>query len=135
MKIAFFGTQKVWGYPAQGRGTHQWSSFIQKYDINSFNAANPEGSDLEFTFLDALLDKSTAQLAVGHDAVCIFVNDTCDEPVLQKLSALGVVCWLVHYLISIQLTMDFYLEIYCTKVCGLQQRRHQGSGSTRRQSC
>ena len=53
---------------------------------------------MKFTFLDALLDKSTALLAAGHDAVCIFVNDVCDEAVLQKLSALGIV-----------------REVYCSK--------------------
>jgi len=70
MKIAVFGTQK--------------------YDIDSFNRANSENSDLKLTFLEALLDKTTALLAAEHEAVCIFVNDICDEAVLQKLSALGV---------------------------------------------
>ncbi|KAF8814424.1 hypothetical protein BYT27DRAFT_7179476 [Phlegmacium glaucopus] len=70
MKIAVFGTQK--------------------YDIESLNGANSENGGLEFTFLDTLLDKSTAVLAAEHDAVCIFVNDICDEAVLQKLRALGV---------------------------------------------
>ena len=64
---------------------------IQKYDIDSLNLANSENSDFEFTFLEALLDKTTALLAAEHDAVCIFVNDICDEAVLQKLKALGVV--------------------------------------------
>jgi D-lactate dehydrogenase len=66
-----------------------------KYDVESFNWANSDenlNSDLKFTFLDALLDKSTALLAAEHDAVCIFVNDICDEAVLQKLGVLGVVC-------------------------------------------
>ena len=65
-----------------------------KYDVESFNCANSDenlNSNLKFTFLDALLDKSTALLAAEHDAICIFVNDICDEVVLQKLSALGVV--------------------------------------------
>ena len=62
-----------------------------KYDIDSLNRANSENSDFRFTFLDALLDKTTALLAAEHDAVCIFVNDICDEVVLQKLSALNVV--------------------------------------------
>ena len=62
-----------------------------KYDIESLNRANSENSDFKFTFLDALLDKTTALLAAEHDAVCIFVNDVCDEAVLQKLSSLGVV--------------------------------------------
>ena len=75
---------------------YQWEKVILisrkfKYDIDSLNGANSENSDLKLTFLDALLDKSTALLAAEHDAICIFVNDICDEAVLQKLSALGVV--------------------------------------------
>ena len=91
MKIAFFGTQKVWVPAQKSRGTHQRSSFIYKYDMECFNAVNSEYSDLKFTFFDVLLDESTAQLAAGHDALCIFVSDICNEPVLQKLSSLGVV--------------------------------------------
>ena len=65
--------------------------FNLKYDIDSLNRANSENGDFKFTFLDALLDKNTALLAAEHDAVCIFVNDICDETVLQKLSAEDVV--------------------------------------------
>ena len=39
-------------------------------------------SERALTFLDALLNKSTALLAIEHDAVCVFVNDICDEAVL-----------------------------------------------------
>jgi len=35
---------------------------------------------------------STVPLAAGHDAVCIFVNDSCDADVLEGLANLGVVC-------------------------------------------
>ena len=69
-----------------------------KYDIDSLNRANSENGDFKFTFLDALLDKNTAALAAEHDAICIFVNDICDETVLQKLSALGVVRYLLSLL-------------------------------------
>ena len=62
-----------------------------KYDRDSLNRANSENSDFKFTFLDALLDKSTALLAAEHDAICIFVNDICDEAALRKLSELSVV--------------------------------------------
>ncbi|TFK72369.1 hypothetical protein BDN72DRAFT_836324 [Pluteus cervinus] len=70
MKVAIFGTRK--------------------YDLDSLQDANPEGSGLEFTFIDARLDKYTAQLADGHDAVCIFVNDTCDAEVVKSLHQHGV---------------------------------------------
>ena len=87
-----------------------------KYDIDSLNQANSENSDLTFTFLDALLDKSTAPLAAGHDAVCIFVNDICDEAVLQKLSSLGVVrksLYCKNEEVSLLLYL-WFLEICCT---------------------
>lgn len=89
MKIAVFGTQKVRVSVGISRKSHP--EFNLKYDIESLNGANSENGDFKFTFLDALLDKTTAPLAAEHDAVCIFVNDICDETVLQKLSALGVV--------------------------------------------
>lgn len=47
--------------------------------------------DVDFHFLDARLDSTTAVLATGFSAVSIFVNDTADEEVLQQLSGLGVV--------------------------------------------
>lgn len=72
-----------------------WTTF--KYDVESLKGANSENSDLEFTFLDTLLDKTTAVLAAEHDAVCIFVNDICDKAVLQRLSALGVVREVLSY--------------------------------------
>ena len=67
------------------------SSGIQQYDIDSFQSAIPEGSQLEFTFIDALLDDKTAPLAAGYQAICIFVNDICDANVIAQLSELGVV--------------------------------------------
>ncbi|KAF8955052.1 hypothetical protein BDZ97DRAFT_1861729 [Flammula alnicola] len=70
MKVAVFGTQK--------------------YDLESLNNAIPEGFQINFTFLDPLLDEQTAVLAAGHEAVCIFVNDLCDAKVVQTLSELGV---------------------------------------------
>ena len=64
-----------------------------KYDIDPLNSANLdlENSDFKFTFLEALLSKTTA-LLVEHDAVYIFMNDICDEAVLEKFSTLRVVC-------------------------------------------
>jgi D-lactate dehydrogenase len=48
---------------------------MAQYDTDSLQEAIPEGSDLTFTFTEALLDNKTAALAKGHDAVCLFVND------------------------------------------------------------
>ncbi len=46
--------------------------------------------EFELRFLEARLDRDTAQLAAGSDAVCIFVNDNADRPALEALSRAGV---------------------------------------------
>ncbi|KAI5842534.1 D-lactate dehydrogenase [Morchella snyderi] len=61
----------------------------KKYDISSFSECNTT-SDLKLQFLEIHLDKTTLALAVGYDAVCIFVNDVCDADVLEGLAKLGV---------------------------------------------
>jgi D-lactate dehydrogenase len=50
-------------------------------------AATAAGHQLEF--LEPRLDRSTARLADGFPAVCVFVNDTLDAEVLQRLAAGG----------------------------------------------
>ena len=65
---------------------------LLQYDTESLNGAIPAENVLTFTFTEVLLDNKTAVLAKGHDAVCLFVNDTCDTPVLETLHELGVVC-------------------------------------------
>ena len=45
---------------------------------------------VEFLYFDATLDAHTAALAQDCEAVCVFVNDRLDAPVLQALHALGV---------------------------------------------
>jgi len=44
----------------------------------------------EMTFFDVRLDRDTAALAQGHEAVCCFVNDTLDRGVLELLAEDGV---------------------------------------------
>ncbi len=44
----------------------------------------------QITYFEAALNASTAPLAKGFDAVCIFVNDNCDAPTLDILAAGGV---------------------------------------------
>ncbi|PRW33160.1 D-lactate dehydrogenase [Chlorella sorokiniana] len=41
-------------------------------------------------WIEARLDKETAELANGYDAVCLFVNDSCDASVVDVLAAGGV---------------------------------------------
>ncbi len=69
MRVAFFSTRS--------------------YERPVFEAANPlHGHTL--TFFDASLDATTAGLARGHDAVCLFVNDRADAAVLRELKNAGV---------------------------------------------
>lgn len=68
MKIAFFDTKS--------------------YDKQSFEKYASD--DIEFKFYETKLNADTAELARGCDAVCIFVNDTADATVLDKLYELGV---------------------------------------------
>lgn len=58
------------------------------YDREFFERANSaHGHALEF--LEPRLSAATAPLASGHAAVCAFVNDTLDAPVLEQLRAGG----------------------------------------------
>lgn len=69
MKIAFFDTKD--------------------YDKEMFDKYN-ENYNYEITYFKTKLNEETAILATGFDAVCIFVNDTANKKVLEKLKELGV---------------------------------------------
>ncbi|MBQ9385121.1 MAG: 2-hydroxyacid dehydrogenase [Ruminiclostridium sp.] len=68
MKVAFFDTKE--------------------YDKASFERYEKPG-DVEFKFLETKLTEDTAELANGCDAVCVFVNDTVNGTVIDKLYAGG----------------------------------------------
>lgn len=68
MKIAFFDTKP--------------------YDVESFKKY--ESDDIKYKFFETKLNADTADLARGCDVVCIFVNDTADAEVLDKLYDMGV---------------------------------------------
>ena len=59
----------------------------KRYDHEFLTAANAGAHELHF--LEAHLDELTAVLAGGCGAVCVFVNDTVDAPVLAQLAAGG----------------------------------------------
>lgn len=73
--------------------------------MNSLTSANNElrkthpDEAVEFSFLEPRLDSTTALLAAGHDAVCIFVNDVCDREALEQLKSHGVVCLIISHAI------------------------------------
>ncbi|GAB7553076.1 2-hydroxyacid dehydrogenase [Novosphingobium sp. 11B] len=61
----------------------------RSYDRTFLSAANAD-HDFDLQFLDAPLTLSTARLAEGHEAVCVFVNDKADRAVLEALASAGV---------------------------------------------
>ena len=69
MKIAFFDTKP--------------------YDVESFNKFST-GTDIEFKYFETKLNEDTVSLAEGFDGVCVFVNDTVNAKVIDRLCALGV---------------------------------------------
>ena len=69
MKLAFFDTKS--------------------YDIPGFDRYGiPAG--MEIKYFEPNLNRDTVTLAAGFDAVCVFVNDTVDAVVVDKLHQLGV---------------------------------------------
>ncbi|KXS48991.1 MAG: D-lactate dehydrogenase, partial [Marinobacter sp. T13-3] len=59
------------------------------YDEQFLSQANQDDHQHELTFLETRLNETTAALAQGYDAVCVFVNDQVDAPVLEKLAEGG----------------------------------------------
>lgn len=58
------------------------------YDKHYLSAANHGRHQLHF--LDTRLDMDTLPLAKGYDAVCVFVNDKLDKPLIDGLRPLDV---------------------------------------------
>ena len=69
MKIAFFDTKP--------------------YDRPSFDKYSAQHG-IEIKYFETKLNADTAELAHGFDGVCVFVNDTVDAEVIDKLCELGV---------------------------------------------
>ncbi len=69
MRIAFFDTQS--------------------FERPVFEATNA-GHGHTITFFDTSLNASSAALARGHDAVCVFVNDRADAAAIGEFRELGV---------------------------------------------
>ncbi len=59
------------------------------YDIASFDEANKD-KNFKIKYYDTKLDADTVKLAKGYDVVCVFVNDTVDEKVINSLYKKGV---------------------------------------------
>lgn len=63
--------------------------YAKDYEKPQFEAVNQVHGH-EITYVAAALNASTAPLAKGQDAVCIFVNDVCDAATVDVLAAGGV---------------------------------------------
>lgn len=69
MKIAFFSTKS--------------------YDRTYFEKYNSD-YNFEFTYFETALNTSTANLTVGYDGICIFVNDVVDLETAEILATNGI---------------------------------------------
>ncbi len=69
MKIAFFDTKP--------------------YDVPYFEKYGKQFGQT-FKFFETKLNEDTAELANGYDAVCVFVNDTVNKAVIDKLCNAGI---------------------------------------------
>ena len=69
MKIAFFDTKP--------------------YDKPSFEKFGEEFG-IKFKFYETKLNEDTVELAQGYDGVCVFVNDTINAAVIDRLAEMGV---------------------------------------------
>lgn len=61
----------------------------KKWVTNSFDPLK-ELYNIQITYFEAGLNRKTASLAKGHDAVCVFVNDIVDAEALVQLKEAGV---------------------------------------------
>lgn len=59
------------------------------YDIPSFEEYG-KANDIKFKFYETKLNEDTADLARGYDGVCVFVNDTVNAAVIDKLYEYGI---------------------------------------------
>ena len=59
------------------------------YDKPGFDAYSA-GTGMEIKYFETKLNADTVSLASGFDGVCVFVNDTLNETVVDALYALGV---------------------------------------------
>ncbi len=69
MKIAFFDTKP--------------------YDRPSFDLYGKE-QGITFKYFETKLNEDTVDLAQGYDGVCVFVNDTVNAAVIDRLAEMGV---------------------------------------------
>ena len=68
-----------------------WMASSRHYDQDSFEpACRDRGSTHQFVFAPEPLNRRTARLTQGCEAVCAFVNDELDASTLQQLADQGI---------------------------------------------
>ena len=66
------------------------AGFITKsYDKASFDLYGRE-KGIEFKYYETKLNEDTVELATGFDGICVFVNDTVNAKVIDRLYELGI---------------------------------------------
>lgn len=73
-------------------GKNKLAMFDAKpYDIESFNNVNEKfGFNMDIHYYPNHLTRDTVLLTEGFEAVCVFVNDTVDKTVIEKLYENGI---------------------------------------------
>ena len=61
----------------------------KSYDKPSFGQYGDQ-YDVQFKYFEAKLNEDTVELARGYDGVCVFVNDTVNDRVIDRLCEMGV---------------------------------------------
>lgn len=80
IRIAFFDTKD-----------YDRASFERLLKVDDPNGASKSDFQyFEFKFLDTKLTEDTAELAKDCDVVCVFVNDTVNSTVIEKLYGYGI---------------------------------------------
>ena len=64
------------------------------YDKKYFSSENIY--NIEIDYVDCSLNNETVKIAYHYDAICIFVNYTCDQNILNELYQHGVRCVLLR---------------------------------------
>lgn len=62
----------------------------QTYEQNVFNQALVDFPDINITYTDATFSLENLPLVAGHDAICLFVNHSCDKVKIEQLARYGV---------------------------------------------
>ncbi len=66
---------------------------IAFFDSKSYDKLSFEkypSNDFQLKFFETKLTEDTVDLAKGYDAICVFVNDTVNRAVIDKLCAFGI---------------------------------------------